>query len=85
MKPKEICSLMKCEYLNDFVEEAYAIKFKEQPNYNKLRFLLAKNLLDKELVPTNKLNWIGRVGVIPQEILLAISNESIEISNQSLS
>lgn len=40
MKPVEICAQMKCEHLTPFLEEAYSIKFKEEPNYNKLRFLL---------------------------------------------
>jgi serine/threonine protein kinase len=59
MKPKEICSLMKCEHLTAFLEEAYAIKFKEEPNYNKLRFLLDRNLLDKALIPSRQINWLG--------------------------
>jgi hypothetical protein len=80
MKPTEICTLMKCEHLIDFMEEAYEIKFKEEPNYNKMRFLLEKNLLDKTIVPSQRLNWYGISNPLPAVNFNEISNESIEIS-----
>ena len=38
-------------YLKEFCQKIYALKFDEKPDYNKLRWLLRKNLLDTEIVP----------------------------------
>ena len=45
--------------LTDFVKEVWSIKFDETPNYNKLRFLLTRALLDVCKVPTKDYDWIS--------------------------
>ena len=48
---------MNCNHLLAFAEEIYSIKFSEKPNYNKLIFLMKKELLDLDKVPDRKLDW----------------------------
>ena len=48
---------MNCNHLLGFAEEVYSITFSEKPNYNKLKFLLKKELLDLEKVPDKKYDW----------------------------
>jgi len=45
--------------LTDFVKEVWSIQFTEAPNYNKLRFLLTKALLDVGKVPNKDYDWIA--------------------------
>ena len=40
-----------------FAKEVFSYEFTEKPNYNKLRFLLEKNLLDHEIIPDNNFDW----------------------------
>lgn len=35
-----------------------ALKYSEKPPYDQLRFLLTKNLLDKDMFPDNQFDWI---------------------------
>ena len=42
---------MGCAHLIDFAEDLYSLSFKEVPNYNKLRFLLTKELLSIGMIP----------------------------------
>lgn len=44
--------------LTEFVQEVFNMKFEEEPNYNKLRFILAKSLLDMGQTPNRKYDWI---------------------------
>ena len=44
--------------LTDFVTEVMSIEFDETPNYNKLRFLLTRTLLDVDKVPNKQYDWI---------------------------
>jgi hypothetical protein len=43
--------------LHAFIDEVMLIDFKEEPNYNKLRFCLAKCLLDVDCVPDKRCDW----------------------------
>lgn len=40
-----------------FAEEVYKIGFEDKPNYNYLRFLLQKNLMDQNTSPNMKFEW----------------------------
>lgn len=44
-KPDQFCKELDCMQLLEFAEETYSYSFKEKPNYNKLRFLLTKEIL----------------------------------------
>jgi hypothetical protein len=48
---------MNCNHLLGFGEEIYSLYFSEKPNYNKLKFLLKKELLDLDKVPDKKYDW----------------------------
>ena len=58
---KNLCILSSTEYLVDFGENIYNLDFEEKPNYSLLRFLLTKNLLDKDLYPNNDYDWIKKL------------------------
>lgn len=45
MTPKDLCKSSDCKKLYPFIKEVYNLKFDEEPNYNKLRFLLVNELL----------------------------------------
>jgi len=44
--------------LHDFVEEVMSYSFDETPNYNKLKFLLTKGLIDSGTMPNKDYDWI---------------------------
>ena len=43
--------------LSPFVDEVMSLKFNEEPNYNKLKFLLTKSLLNSGYVPDKHYDW----------------------------
>ena len=53
---KEYCG-GKAIHLTPILEYAYQLGFKEQPNYDKLRFMLRKILLDLDQTPIYIFNW----------------------------
>jgi len=44
---------MKCEFFSGVSEIIQNLQFEEKPNYGLLRHLLAKNLMEKNMVPNN--------------------------------
>ena len=56
-----VCMLTDTEYLTQFGEYIYDLDFNEKPNYNYLKFLLTKNLLDKNKYPNNNYDWIEKL------------------------
>lgn len=60
--PKELCgeSLKSTSVfkIKPFVEEIWKLKFDELPDYDHLRFLLQKSLLDEDLVPSKHFEWV---------------------------
>ena len=52
---EEICQKSNCNHLIEFGKVAYSLKFDEEPNYKKLKFLLEKNLLNQSIIPTHKI------------------------------
>ena len=51
------CKITGCPEFLDFASLIYELKYDEKPDYNKLRFLLTKILLDDEIVPSKKFDW----------------------------
>jgi hypothetical protein len=43
--------------LAPFVEEIYKLKFSDEPNYSKLKFLLTQVLLQQDVIPDLKFDW----------------------------
>ena len=62
MGPDEICGLHASESpafkLKPFVSEVFKLKFEELPDYDRLRFLLQKSLLNENCVPGKEFDWI---------------------------
>lgn len=60
--PEELCGTKEKNpdtyHLLEFVKEVYQIGFKEDPNYDKLKFLLTRSILDAGQVPNNEYDWI---------------------------
>ena len=48
--PRNKCLIPLAEYI-------YSIGFEEEPNYNKIKFLITKNILDIDMVPNFKYDW----------------------------
>ena len=48
----DLCRSFNSAHMIPFAKEVLSLDFFDKPNYNKLRFLLEKNLLDKNMVPT---------------------------------
>ena len=72
MKPKDICPSYESRLLLPFVEEIYSLTFNEEPNYNKLHFLLAKVLMDSNLIPDDKYEWNRSVKALNPMLDLAL-------------
>ena len=51
------CKNYNCEYLQNFAREIFILKFNQEPNYDLLRFLLKKNLLCENIIPSNNFDW----------------------------
>ena len=48
---------MGCMQLLEFAEEIYSYSFKERPNYKKLKFLLAFEILKQNKSPDDIFDW----------------------------
>lgn len=61
MPTEEYCQKRKCPHYTEILQTIDQIGFTEKPDYEHLRFLLIKNLLDKGLVPDEKMDWNAHV------------------------
>lgn len=64
MTPKQIC-VGNSRKLLPFTQEVFKLKFKEKPNYSKLKFLLSKVLLANDVSPNLIFDW----SKIPKDML----------------
>ena len=55
MSPSEVCK--EAPFLITFAKHVYELEFEEEPNYSYLKFVLIKNLLDVNIVPSKTLDW----------------------------
>jgi len=60
----------------EFGKLVYALDFSEKPNYNHLRFLLQKNIMDMDIAPCFKINFNGIESKITNNRVESISMES---------
>ena len=62
MGPEELCGnhqrLSRAFKIKSFVTEVMKLKFDEVPDYENLRFLLQKTLLDDNIVPSKHFDWL---------------------------
>ena len=52
---EQLCENTK--YLLPFAKHVLNLAFDEEPNYNKLKFMLVKNLLDSDIIPSKRIEW----------------------------
>lgn len=55
-KSKDFCD-KETEFLLPLLSYSYKLKYEEKPNYNRLRFMFKKILLDKGFFPSDKFDW----------------------------
>ena len=85
--PEQLCK--DAQFLLPFAKAVYKLGFDEKPNYNQLKFMFQKNLMDKDLVPDKEYDWeriiaqpdSGRIHILSNA---QISECSIEINSQDL-
>ena len=58
LDPKEVCSPKRTQFLIKFCEEIYSYGYDEQPNYNKLIFLLEKELIEEHCLPDQVFSFL---------------------------
>ena len=51
----DYCHSPKSRVLRPFMDEVWKLEYEEEPNYDKLKFLLANILLQQNVVPKNNL------------------------------
>lgn len=57
MEPHEFLTDARNKCLLPLAEYIYSLKFEEEPNYNKIKFMITKNLLDVNIVPNYSYDW----------------------------
>ena len=65
MSPEEICPTSDSKQFLGYIKEVYSLKFDEEPNYNKLNFLLAKILMNNNQIPDNVFEWNMNLNLNP--------------------
>ena len=55
--PETLCNTSDSSRLKEFVSEIFKLQFKETPDYQKLKFLLVKQLLDLNDTPNGVFDW----------------------------
>lgn len=85
---KEFCGESKSEsrafHISEFVDEILNYEFSEMPNYDKLRFLLEKVLLQHNIVPSSNFDWMSKdyqnkllkvASPLPRQKLIYVGND----------
>jgi hypothetical protein len=87
MTPEELCSSEYSRLILPYLSEVYTLKFDEEPDYNKLGFLLVKELMSINLTPSNEFDWnshwlaaIKQVQLV-NKIEIISGNETFELSD----
>lgn len=57
LTPELLCESPEAKILQPFLENVFNIGFDETPDYDKLRFLLVKGLLDLNETPSKEYDW----------------------------
>ena len=55
MTKDEYCHSPDTKLLKPFFSEIWALKYEEEPNYNKLKLMLVKILIEKDFLPSMNL------------------------------
>jgi hypothetical protein len=58
MNAEELCVSNDSKKIYPFLKEVYSLKFDEEPNYNKLSFILVKELMQMNISPSKDFDWI---------------------------
>ena len=59
MTPEELCISNESKKIYPFLKEVYGLKYDEEPNYNKLNFILVKELMSENLSPSKEFDWMS--------------------------
>ena len=76
---EKYCSNPTLMFIRPYLEEVLSMQYEEEPNYGKLKFLLTKSLLEKNLVPSTFAFSSSSLVQHPYSILL--QDISIDESN----
>ena len=57
MTPELLCESQEAKILQPFIENIFNLEFDEAPDYDKLRFLLLKGILDLNETPSKEYDW----------------------------
>lgn len=55
--PRLLCQSEETIRLLPFVENIFNLEYEEMPNYDKLRFMLLKIMLEMNMNPNNEYDW----------------------------
>ena len=66
MTPSLLCVSSETQALRPFCEKVFSLEYDQEPDYNELRFLLTKGLLNAGMVPTLEYDWMERVEISTQ-------------------
>jgi hypothetical protein len=58
MSAQDLCISSDSQKIYPFLQEVYNLKFDEEPNYNKLNFILVKELMQMNISPSKEFDWI---------------------------
>ena len=62
MGPKKLCgttiSQTRAHHLLPFAELVFSYRFEDEPDYSQLKWLLERVLLNQNIAPSNKFDWI---------------------------
>ena len=66
-KAQEFCS-NSTKFLYPLLKYAYRLRYTERPDYDKIKFMFMKILLDKDYLPDNKFDWSLKPGESFQKV-----------------
>ncbi len=55
-KPEDFCD-KRTSFLVEILTYAYSLEYDERPDYNRLKFMMKKIMLDREYIPNNRFDW----------------------------
>ena len=57
LTPEKLCESPEAKLLLPFIENVFKLEFEDTPEYDKLRFLLVKGVLDLDSTPSKLFDW----------------------------
>jgi hypothetical protein len=57
MSPEDLCVSEHSLLILPYLKEVYSMSFTDEPDYNKLGFMLVKELMSIDQTPSNEFDW----------------------------